>query len=335
MLRTISEVLPEEIWRDLSPFMRQVPWKHGWYSRRESQYFPHWNCDFAGVDGANGLDISDRLHGVLRQAWEHINHHLFPQARLLRCYANAHTYGVEGYPHADSIRAGEVTLVVYCNQHWQRDWGGETMVYDNNTILHAQLPQFNTGLAFDSDQDHCARAVTRICKELRVTLMFKMATGTPDQDRDHLQLFLNDIRASGLAHSGGSLASHLLRTYDILKRHNQRPEVCMAGGAHSLLGTNRFASVTVSTQPQLDALRSLLGSESMALVDLFSSIDRPGILVQYLNDPTTAILDRYGNRATAQQAQDLIAIECANLSEQKTLAQHPQLAQWWQHCAPS
>lgn len=329
MIQTIDKVLPDEIWHELSPFMRQIPWKHGWYSRRESQYFPHWNCDFAGVDGANGLDISDRLHGILDQAWHHVREHLFPQARLLRCYANAHTYGVEGYPHTDSIRSGEVTLVVYCNPTWQRDWGGETMVYQDNTILHAQLPQFNSGLAFSSDMDHCARAVTRICKELRVTLMFKMATGMADQDRDNLQKFLQDIKASTVAHSGSSLTTHLLRTYDLLKQHGQRPEVCLAGGAHSVLGTNRFAHVTVSTSQQMDALRSVIGDEAMCLINFFSCIDRPGILSQYIKDPSTVVLDRSGQQASDQQVQDLIAIECANLSEQKTLSQHPELVNWW------
>lgn len=329
MLQTIANVLPEVIWHDLSPFMQQVPWKHGWYSKRESQYFPHWNCDFAGVDGANGLDISHRLHGVLRQAWDHIHHHLFPQSRLLRCYANAHTYGVEGYPHTDSIRPGEVTLVVYCNHNWQRDWGGETMVYDDNTILHAQLPQFNTGLAFDSDRDHCARAVTRICKELRVTLMFKMATGEADKSRDDLQKFLHDVKASGVAHSGGSLSTHLLRTYDLLKRRGHRPAVCLAGGAHSVLGTNRFSSVTVSTQQQLDHLQAVVGSEAMDLINFFSCIDRPKILCQYLKNSNTVIQDRHGNPASDQHIQDLIAIECANLAEQKNLWPHPELVNWW------
>lgn len=329
MINSIANIIPQPICIELEKLIKQIPWQYGWYSHRQQEYTPHWNCNFAGTGGANGLDISDRIHGALKDAWNHVQQTYFPNARLLRCYTNAHTYGVEGYPHTDSIRKGEVTLVIYCNRQWQRDWGGETMIYDGNKIIHAELPSFNTGLFFDSDTYHCARAVTRACKELRITLMFKMSVGEPDTQRDELQKFLNQAQTENIPHRGSTLSNHLLRNYDLLQTKNQPPHVCLAGGSHSLLGTNKFTTVALQLPQDIDRLKNIIGQQAFDLVKFFSEIDRPTILTQWLKDPTVAVKDRDGNQASTQQIQELVTIECANLLEQKSLKKHPELEQWW------
>ena len=326
---TRNHTLPDDIVQELAELVKNSPWRYGWRSTR-SMGFAHWNVDYAAANAHNGLDISDRIHGSLKNAWDYIQTTYFPGARLLRCYANSHTYGVEGYPHTDSDRPNEKTMVIYCNRVWRREWGGETVIYgDNDNIIYAQLPHFNRSLTFDSSLWHCARGVTRICPEQRMTLMFKMSLGDFDDDRDNLQRFLQAQGADDMTHGKMKLTRHLLAVYDLLKRKRQPAWICQAGAAHSVFGTNIFKHKLLITPEQRQELSALIGAQSLAVVDLFSSVDRPRILKQWLCDNTTAIVNSQGVPATRDQILALIAIECANLEDQDSLQNHPELQQWW------
>lgn len=101
----------------------------------------------------------------------------------MRCYANAHTFGIEGYPHTDSRKPGNVTTIFYINPQWKPEWAGETVfINDLGDIAHAVLPRPGRAVVFDGTIVHSARAVTRLCPALRVTLMFK--TRAPGAEMD-------------------------------------------------------------------------------------------------------------------------------------------------------
>lgn len=105
----------------------------------------------------------------------------------MRCYANAHTFGVEGYPHVDSRKPGNYTTIFYINPVWKPEWAGETIfMNDLGDIAHAVLPKPGRMVLFDGRIIHAARAVTRICPAMRVTLMFK--TRAPGAESDAEQV---------------------------------------------------------------------------------------------------------------------------------------------------
>lgn len=292
--------------------------------------YAHWNCDFANVSIANGLDIEGNIHGVIKDAWNFIKANHLPGHVLIRCYANAHTYGVEGYPHTDSRRDGDVTVVVYLNKNWKREWGGETLVYEGNKIVHAEIPAFNRSVIFPGNQSHCARGVTRICPEQRITLMFKAAKVNADVDRDNLQRLLEKYDANNLDHTNGSLMNHLLVTYDILKEFGADPHVCLAGGAHSVFGTNAFTKVCIPYESRQE-VESCIGQEAMTLVDLFKDIDRPATLSENLtkDQPVLRLLSGGSLPVDMKTLIDLVLIECANLEEQGALQKNKALSQIW------
>jgi SM-20-related protein len=95
--------------------------------------------------------------------------------RLIRCYANGHTYGSDGTLHTDSTRPGTYTCVYYPHQMWHPNWGGETVLFnqDKTDIVACVYPKPNRMVVFDGTIPHVARGVSRICPVLRVTLMFK------------------------------------------------------------------------------------------------------------------------------------------------------------------
>ena len=48
-----------------------------------------------------------------------------------RVHLNNNFYSDMAYPHRDSIDGGEsVTAILYANHRWDKDWGGETLFYD-------------------------------------------------------------------------------------------------------------------------------------------------------------------------------------------------------------
>jgi len=231
----IEQVFPEDLLKSISEHIDTVPWRYGWASNKGIE-FTHWNHSFAPGGAINGLDISDKLPEPILRAWNHLKVNYLGDQALLRCYTNSHTYGVEGYPHTDSRRSVDHTIVIYMNKEWRREWGGETTVYNGNDIQHAELPKYNRGLIFPGAAVHQARSVTRICPAQRITLMFKFAPRGVDIQRDNIQRLLNTVGAEKIKHSGRNLWTHLLNVYDILKAAGYGPTICGAGGLHSIFG---------------------------------------------------------------------------------------------------
>ena len=241
---SIDNFFPENMINQIYDIVCDSKWRYGWRSNKKFLN-SHWNYSFVASNGLNGLDISENLSGVIKDSWDYIQEKYFNDMTLVRCYTNAHTYGVEGYPHTDSRRKKDKTVVVYLNKNWKKEWGGETVLFKGDDILHAELPKYNKALVFPSNEWHCARGVTRVCTDLRMTLMYKMCEKNSDPNRDAIQILLKELGTDKISHSdkqniGRTFMDHLLGTYDMLAAREFPPEICMAGGTHAIFGTNLF-----------------------------------------------------------------------------------------------
>lgn len=95
--------------------------------------------------------------------------------RVVRQYANGHTYGLGGVPHLDDTLPGSFTLLYYPNPEWKVMWEGETVFYNpSGEVRLAVLPRPNRAVFFDSRIPHSGRAPGRLCTELRVTVAYKL-----------------------------------------------------------------------------------------------------------------------------------------------------------------
>ena len=266
-----------DLFARLEKDVRSIGWQYGWRSNTAMGY-GHWNFDYCRVFKENGVDVSSRLSGSLQDAWAYLRETHYPGRILLRCYANAHTFGVEGYPHTDSLRQCDTTVVVYINPVWKREWGGETLIYghgDHNSIVHAELPKQNAAVEFPGCAWHVARGVTRICPELRVTLVFKIAPAGVDPLRDAIQRLLVSLGCDTVKHGGGLLIGHLIRSYDLLKEvAGCEPELCAAAGLHSVFGTSAFKHCAM---PRAESARvaQVAGPVATELILLFGQIASP------------------------------------------------------------
>lgn len=328
MIQKFEKFLSDDIIKLVSNDIERRGWKYGWRSNPALGY-AHWNNDFANVMTENGLDIANKLSAPYSTAWEYIKENYFPEHSLIRCYSNAHTYGIEGYPHTDSKRTEDLTLVVYLNKRWERAWGGETMVYKGNKIEHAEIPVYNNAVAFPGNAWHVARGVTRICPSLRLTLMFKLTLGQ-DELRNNIQEFLVNLGANKINHKTTSLAGHLLSTYDLLKLAGRDSDTCSAGAVHSIFGTNVFKGNPLTENDQA-RVSAVVGERATQLALIFSKIKRPSTLEVSLGK-TTAFLDLTDGGTVEVNKQDLeslCAIECANLFDQQELAKFHSLQFFW------
>lgn len=327
-IQQIDNCFPDDLANELNLLISNSDWKYGWRSNNTMGY-GHWNMDFTKAGPSNGIDVERRVKPVeLQKAWNHLKNNYFPEATLLRCYANSHTFGVEGYPHTDSLRSCDYTAVVYLNKSWRREWGGETILYKDDDIEHAEIPKFNKVLIFPGNQWHVAKAPSRICPDLRLTLMFKFSV-EKDLLRNKIQEFLIYLGADKIKHNKGNLFSHLLRTYDLLKEHGCSEVVCSAGALHSIFGTNIFTTKTLDIT-QRSLVENIIGADATNLVELFSKLNRPNTLEIALLSNTLTLNTNDGTIITVDQNtfDNLCIMEAMNLQEQSSLSKYPGLHQW-------
>lgn len=92
---------------------------------------------------------------------------------LIRVYANGQTYGTPGALHQDQAEDGYRTFLYYPGPVWDIEWGGFTVFSKPN--FHATIcPTPNSAVFFKSDLWHYGSEPNRNCKQLRVTVAFKM-----------------------------------------------------------------------------------------------------------------------------------------------------------------
>ena len=93
--------------------------------------FGHGSVDHGGSRFWKWDLDGDRIFDAI---WEHARPHCENLAgsplRVIRQYANGHTYGLGGDPHADDSRPGTFTFLYYPNPEWQEGGEGETVFFD-------------------------------------------------------------------------------------------------------------------------------------------------------------------------------------------------------------
>lgn len=136
------------------------------------------------------------------------------------------------------------------------------------------------------------------------------------QSREWIEGFLESIGARELGHTDRTLFEHLLGTFDLLRDWECEPEVCVAGGLHSIYGTNAFTHGCIAWDER-EAVEQVVGPKAARLIRLFHSTNRPRAILAAFESCT--LVDRHSGESMAtnrDELRDLLAIECANLVEQ-------------------
>ena len=180
-IQVFDKLLPPQLVSAVQEyFATDVRWKYGW-PQGVNDPFTHWNYDFLETGLRNQEDMEHKLRGrpeykPLTDIWDVLRAGPLHDQILLRCYANAHTYGVEGYPHRDveKDQVDNYTAVVYINPHWKTGWAGELDLFDQaGDTFFSVSPRPGRVAVIPGEFLHAARAVSRTCPAVRICLAFK------------------------------------------------------------------------------------------------------------------------------------------------------------------
>lgn len=334
----IDDFHSKDDYKELLKQADNTSYTSGWRSNKKIDPHGHWNKNYVeGVrSGSSNLaEICNDIPNLQKKIWDTLKekYHLNDMI-LLRCYMNAHTYGVDGYIHTDSHRDDEWTIVTYLNEMWDPNWAGETILVDeNNEIIKSVIPKNNRAIIFPGKMKHAARGVSRMCHELRRTFMFKFRAKR-DDNFEKLSSFLINVGANKHKHSKGSLHDHLVRNYTILKDKGCDLDLCFAAGLHSIFGTNAF-NKTILSYNQSDIIRENFSEKAESLALMFSMLERPSTLETPIHidyeTVTLKLRDGQTHDISLTMFNDLRAMECANLIDQKglKLEKHKNLIDFW------
>lgn len=285
----------------------------GWKSNVNKSYdFGHWNKKILENSKYHHYDHSVMpfigSHRELDALWSIIQSKIGKRC-LLRAYINGYTFGTDAYYHIDDKWIIDKfgpdvlteTIIVYLNDTWNKDWGGETSIVNSeDDIEYSVLPKRNRVLVFDSNKFHSARPLSRTCPVLRSVLVFKtIDVSCISKEADYIYKKTIDMK-----HSGRSFFEHLYRTSLVLENLEQRKELCAAGMFHSIYGTE-FYNADASENISREEVKLIIGEYAESLVYEFCKLkDRLNTLVNNTNNYETSFL------------KDLLYIEYANLIEQ-------------------
>jgi len=165
LLEVLDDLIPAELHGAAWKVCNGKHWYFG-HGSHAGDWSRFWKMDLEG-------------DGAFDAIWRHIRPRCEAMAggplRVIRQYANGHTYGLGGQPHADDERPGSYTLLYYPMQEWNDGWDGETVFFDERgEIALAVLPRPNRAVLFDSRVPHAGRAPSRFCPALRVTVAYKL-----------------------------------------------------------------------------------------------------------------------------------------------------------------
>jgi SM-20-related protein len=101
---------------------------------------------------------------------------------LDRAYCNNNVFGDMSHPHRDSpvARPRDITALFYVNERWDKEWGGETIFYDNQgDSVVCIAPRAGRLALFRSCIEHRNGIPSRECYEPRLTFVMKYRAEGP------------------------------------------------------------------------------------------------------------------------------------------------------------
>ena len=172
-VRCYDNMIPDDLLTECIVEIERRGWQYGWRSNKNLG-FGHWNV----VLSDSKIEREEVYHEVpqcIRDLWDYIQPRFMPTTPVLvRAYANAHTYGVEGYIHRDSKHDGDQTCVIYYEHDWKAEWAGETVFLDaSEDVIKAVLPRYGRMTIFPGKMKHVGRGVSRTCPVARRVLVLK------------------------------------------------------------------------------------------------------------------------------------------------------------------
>jgi hypothetical protein len=197
--------------------------------------------------------------------------------------------------HNDAPSPGLEThrLVLHLGRSSIQGSGGELRIHNSANaadIFRILPPTHNSaiGLCLSHRSYH---SVSRMGDWIRYTIIFSFWSQAPLRSASEIveslgppevahlaqmTAFLESLGAGDRGHSDGSLLTHLVHTYLILRSWGESVDLATAGLFHSIYGTAGYHFALIGFDDR-HALRQLIGREAEAVAYLFCACDRDSI----------------------------------------------------------
>lgn len=148
----------------------EAKWSYSGWTGEAKEPLRHWA--YIPDHGATGIfgEVWTAIDFGLRQD----GFNLRPQ----RVLANLFGHGDSSWIHRDSDRLGDWTVIIYLNDHWDINWGGDTVLVESDEILHCCAPTPGKVFLFQSNILHGARPVSREAPFPRFGLTYQCASNS-------------------------------------------------------------------------------------------------------------------------------------------------------------
>jgi SM-20-related protein len=237
IIEVIEDLVSTPLFTEACRVCAGKTWYFGNRSNHE-QDIPFWKMDLEGVLAF------DEIWRAAQAQCEAISG---CKLRVIRQYANGHTYGLGGQAHLDDERPGTFTLLYYPMPEWDSAWQGETVFHDvTGEIAVTVTPRPNRAVFFDARIPHAGRAPSRSCRELRITVAYKLES-IPESEISDLAKF----RKLGPVESTESAATETTALYKI-------EEVSSAQEQHTYRISSRADQVQATINERLQELSQTL-----------------------------------------------------------------------------
>lgn len=176
-----DDLVPQSLAMSVYQLLCGPIWKFGHQSNGAKDRFSFWSTRFAGGDGNSRTSCETELRANTQYApivrlWDLLAVEVLPRHDPLRIYANAHTYGVEGYVHIDNPdRDNYFSTIYYAHPVWMPNWAGELVFFDQDMTdgVASVFPKAGRVVTFPGSIPHTARAPSRDCADLRLSVVIK------------------------------------------------------------------------------------------------------------------------------------------------------------------
>ncbi len=148
----------------------QAKWSYSGWTGEAKEPLRHWSyvADYESV-------------GLFREIWTAIDAGLRTDGfklRPQRILANLFGHGDSSWLHKDSQLSRDWTVILYMNDFWDINWGGDTILVQDDEILHACASTPGKMFLFRSDLLHAARPVSREAPYPRLGLTYQCVGDT-------------------------------------------------------------------------------------------------------------------------------------------------------------
>ena len=144
--------------------MKDISWKPVGWSGDAREPYRHWAA-YPVFEG----DIKS-IWQSLDYSFKEDGYNLKPE----RVVTNLFGFGDSSWVHRDTDRSGEFTVLIYLNDFWDINWGGFTMLVDDQyDLIKAVKPMPGRFIMFPSDMIHGAAPVSREAPYPRFSLVYQ------------------------------------------------------------------------------------------------------------------------------------------------------------------